>query len=199
MSRKIALHRVDIPLPCTASWEKMTGNARVRHCGECNKNVYNLSAMREAEATALLESHGEGEVCVRFYRRQDGTVLTSDCGGGNLPAPVPKAWGKLPGLGGMALAALAATGCAPRVVPPPPDNVVFASIVEPAGYTMGVPEVQVASLPQEPQILMGAPVVRAAVVEALPEPTPPPPVEAVLPMEPPTQEPAEAPPEQPSI
>jgi hypothetical protein len=35
--------------------------------------------MRRDEATALLQQAGKGRVCVRFYRRADGTVLTQDC------------------------------------------------------------------------------------------------------------------------
>ncbi|HEY0062420.1 MAG TPA: hypothetical protein VGC21_09885, partial [Telluria sp.] len=53
----IALHRISIASPCTASWDLMQGDERVRHCGDCNKNVFNLSAMPEAEAATLLASH----------------------------------------------------------------------------------------------------------------------------------------------
>jgi hypothetical protein len=41
-------------------------------------NVYNLSAMTRAEAEQLI-MNSEGRVCARFYRRQDGTVVTKDC------------------------------------------------------------------------------------------------------------------------
>jgi hypothetical protein len=45
----------------------------------CKKNVYHLSNMSRAEAEALLEEH-EGRVCVRFYQREDGSILTEeDC------------------------------------------------------------------------------------------------------------------------
>jgi len=40
--------------------------------------VYNLSAMTQSEATALVNKT-EGRLCVRFYRRPDGTMLTRDC------------------------------------------------------------------------------------------------------------------------
>jgi hypothetical protein len=72
------LDRITIASPCSASWDDMVGDDRVRFCGKCEKNVYNLSSMESAEAEALLREH-EGNVCVRLYRRQDGTVLTSDC------------------------------------------------------------------------------------------------------------------------
>jgi hypothetical protein len=56
----------------------MSGDERVRHCAQCHLNVYDLSAMTRAEAEALIEE-AEGSLCVRLYRRADGTVLTADC------------------------------------------------------------------------------------------------------------------------
>src|ERR687894_3288947 len=56
----------------------MTGDERVRFCGECGLNVYNLSAMTRREAEALVTS-AEGRLCVRYYRREDGTILTRNC------------------------------------------------------------------------------------------------------------------------
>lgn len=56
----------------------MSGDDRVRYCGECRLNVYNLSGMSRRDATELIQLV-EGRLCVRFYRRKDGTLLTSDC------------------------------------------------------------------------------------------------------------------------
>jgi hypothetical protein len=56
----------------------MVGDDRVRFCEHCAKNVYNLSAMPRQEAEGLLFAK-EGKVCVRLYKRADGTVLTNDC------------------------------------------------------------------------------------------------------------------------
>lgn len=67
-----------IASPCKAPWDEMDGDARVRFCRECEQSVYNLSAMSEMEARRLVAER-EGRLCVRFYRRRDGTVLTSDC------------------------------------------------------------------------------------------------------------------------
>jgi hypothetical protein len=66
-----------IASPCRANWDEMTGDTRVRYCGLCKKNVYDLRHMTRAESEALLRS--EGEACVRMARRADGTVVTSDC------------------------------------------------------------------------------------------------------------------------
>ena len=72
------LENIHVAAPCPADWNKMLGNNRVRHCGECNLNVYNLSEMTRKEAERLVRNH-EGRLCVRFYRRADGTILTQNC------------------------------------------------------------------------------------------------------------------------
>jgi len=57
----------------------MVGDERVRHCAECNLNVYNLSAMTERQVQALIAESSGKRLCTRFYRRADGTILTQDC------------------------------------------------------------------------------------------------------------------------
>lgn len=64
--------------PCPVSWEAMPGTSRVRFCAVCRKCVYNLSELKAEEAEALVLEK-EGQLCVRFYERDDGTVMTSDC------------------------------------------------------------------------------------------------------------------------
>jgi hypothetical protein len=76
--RASLLEDVRIASPCSASWDAMTGDDRVRFCGQCQKNVYDLSALSRGEAETLLAER-EGSICVRLYRRADGTVLTADC------------------------------------------------------------------------------------------------------------------------
>jgi hypothetical protein len=87
----------------------MVGNDRVRFCGQCEKNVYDLSAMtlREAEdfvQTALVEGDG---ACIRFFRRVDGTILTADC-----PEGVARKRRRLKVLGIAAGSAAALMACA---------------------------------------------------------------------------------------
>ena len=77
-SRTVPLEKIRIATPCPARWEEMAGDDRVRFCGTCRKNVYNLSALPRAEAEALVAGH-EGRMCALLYRRTDGTVLTADC------------------------------------------------------------------------------------------------------------------------
>ena len=56
----------------------MIGDERVRFCGQCELNVYNLSAMSTLEAESLI-ARTEGRLCVRYYRRKDGSIITQDC------------------------------------------------------------------------------------------------------------------------
>ncbi len=70
--------KLKVASPCSADWESMSGTERVRFCALCRKNVYNLSQMSLDEAHELL-AEKEGRVCVRFFQRADGTVLTEDC------------------------------------------------------------------------------------------------------------------------
>ncbi len=72
------LNNIKVASPCSANWDEMYGTERKRLCGDCNMNVYNLSAMTRAEAESLI-MNAEGRVCARFYRRTDGTVITKDC------------------------------------------------------------------------------------------------------------------------
>ena len=72
------LDNIKIASPCSMNWDEMFGDNRKRFCGECKLNVYNLSDMSESEAENLLVET-EGRLCVKYYRRADGTVLTKDC------------------------------------------------------------------------------------------------------------------------
>lgn len=74
----IDLNAIRVAKPCSADWAAMSGDEQVRHCQQCNLNVYDLSALSADEARGLIEKH-EGRLCVRFYRRRDGTMLTRDC------------------------------------------------------------------------------------------------------------------------
>lgn len=72
------LNNIRIASPCSADWNEMYGNERKRFCGDCKLNVYNLSDMSRMDAEELLR-RSEGRLCVRYYRRADGTILTDDC------------------------------------------------------------------------------------------------------------------------
>jgi hypothetical protein len=73
-----SLNKVKVAAPCQAKWERMTGSHRVRFCAQCNLNVYNLSEMTRDQAESLITA-SEGRLCVRFYRRRDGSIIIQDC------------------------------------------------------------------------------------------------------------------------
>lgn len=77
-ARLPVLDGIRVATPCTADWNQMVGDERVRACSLCNKNVYNLSSMTRAEAEAAILER-EGRLCVRYYQRADGTILLRDC------------------------------------------------------------------------------------------------------------------------
>jgi hypothetical protein len=78
MGTKIPLEQISVASPCTVSWAAMAGDDQARFCGQCEQHVYNLSEMTHAEAEALVMKH-EGKLCVRFFARFDGSMMTKDC------------------------------------------------------------------------------------------------------------------------
>jgi hypothetical protein len=72
------LANLKVAAPCAASWDAMTGDAQVRHCGDCKQDVYNLSEMTRDEAEQTIAARA-GKLCVRYYQRADGTILLKDC------------------------------------------------------------------------------------------------------------------------
>ena len=75
---RFSLDVIDVASPCNAAWDGMQGDDRVRFCSQCRLNVYDLSSMSRDEAERMVVER-EGRLCVRFFRRADGTVLTQDC------------------------------------------------------------------------------------------------------------------------
>jgi len=67
-----------IAAPCSIPWESMEGDERQRNCSGCSRIVYNISDMTRTEAEDFLRANGTSQ-CMRFFRRQDGTIMTDDC------------------------------------------------------------------------------------------------------------------------
>ena len=109
----IALTDVRIGFQCKQRWEDMVGDDRVRACRGCDRPVFNLSEMTRAEAEAVLATRGITP-CVRFYRRADGTVMTSDC-----PSGAPR---RRLAVVASSLAATATLAAAPAFAQPSPDS-----------------------------------------------------------------------------
>ena len=159
----IPLETIQIARPCHADWDAMTGDAQVRHCGDCRLNVYNLSEMTHAQAEAVILKH-EGHLCVRLYTRADGTVLTQDCPVG-LRAFRLNVARKLSWAAALALSCLtglwrgetahavtttaakpapkaaapARPAAKPHVAPSPPPVLMGKPMLPPQGWTMGAP------------------------------------------------------------
>lgn len=76
--KKVKLDEVSIAAPCPMNWDAMEGDNRVRFCSLCQLNVYNISEMPRREAEKLIESQND-QLCLRLYRRHDGTLITADC------------------------------------------------------------------------------------------------------------------------
>lgn len=73
------LDNIRVASPCPANWDEMNGNDRVRFCGECQLSVYNLSGMTRMEAEHLISNAEGGRLCVRYYKRADGSIITQNC------------------------------------------------------------------------------------------------------------------------
>lgn len=78
MKTKSPLDLIKIAAPCGADWNAMRGTDSRRFCTMCRMNVYNIANMTREEAEDLFFEN-EGRICVRLYRRDDGTVMTENC------------------------------------------------------------------------------------------------------------------------
>src|SRR5262245_55014913 len=72
-----------ISSPCPVSWETMTGGNKVRFCGQCRLNVYNLAVMSPREIDGVLKK-STGRLCGRLYVRPDRTATLQDCPKGSV-------------------------------------------------------------------------------------------------------------------
>jgi hypothetical protein len=58
------LDDIRIATPCDVAWDTMAGTDRVRYCGQCRLNVYDVSQMTATDAAALIRRgspDGQGE------------------------------------------------------------------------------------------------------------------------------------------
>jgi hypothetical protein len=112
-NRRTVLDVIEVREPCTASWESMRGDERVRFCTHCQKHVHNLSAMPRDEAERLACEQA-GRLCVRFEQAPgSGAVVTLDYRPAKPPRRRGLFWATL-GVAG-ALAAAAPNGIYSRV------------------------------------------------------------------------------------
>jgi hypothetical protein len=77
MARNVRLEDITFTFRCQETWTDMAGSDTLRHCGHCDKDVYDLSALTRTDAETLLQKT-RGKICVRMYRTADGRVITAD-------------------------------------------------------------------------------------------------------------------------
>jgi hypothetical protein len=136
------LEDIRFATPCTASWNEMPGDDRVRWCPACSRAVYNIAAMTSTEAAALIANR-EGRLCARLFRRDDGTVVTSDCPAVAIEAPPvfgPKSRLRRTKALAIVLVALLLvwSGTSAREAPPPGAGVSWEDWVHWAAVTLGL-------------------------------------------------------------
>lgn len=131
------LEGVRVAAPCPADWEKMVGDERVRFCGQCSLHVYNLSGMTKREAEGLV-ANSEGRLCVRYYSRADGSILTRNC-----PVGLRALKQRVSRVAGAALSAVigffAGLGLNFGLTPAPTHHV-MGEMAAPVGLTRTLPE-----------------------------------------------------------
>lgn len=140
------LDNLHIASPCHASWDAMTGDDQARFCKSCNKNVFNLTMMTRAEAEKLIRVK-EGNLCVRYSQREDGTILTQDCPVGleRAKQSALRPWRAFAaGIAAVLAALTSLLGIAPRAVAQPPIDThsrVVKGEAAPSVTMMGGPQV----------------------------------------------------------
>jgi hypothetical protein len=78
------LDTIRIASQCPMKWEEMRtaddeGGERRRFCDHCSLHVHNIAGLTRSEAERMLHEAAGGRLCVRLFRRTDGTILTRDC------------------------------------------------------------------------------------------------------------------------
>jgi hypothetical protein len=103
------LNEIQIDLPCRETWSGMKGDHRVRHCHRCNQSVTDLSQLTDDEAAALITG-SEGRICLRVWRRRDGSVVTRD--GHRWTQRLLSSWQRVVGIASF-FGFLGLSGCTP--------------------------------------------------------------------------------------
>lgn len=74
-SRQEKFAQLKVISPCEASWEEMDGNHQKRHCGSCNKHVFDFAHMAPKQVEAMVSAK-KGNLCARITRDANGTLVT---------------------------------------------------------------------------------------------------------------------------
>lgn len=154
----IELPNLRIGFACKQRWEDMVGDDRVRACGGCDRPMFNLSAMMREEAERVLATRGLTP-CVRFYRRPDGTLVTTDC-----PTGARREGRRLAVVASsLAAGAALATPSSTRAEPPPDTTVATPGSIGHATATDPTQTTPVEPVVLDREMVMGIPVSRTFV------------------------------------
>lgn len=87
----VVLRDIRIASPCSADWDRMCGDDRVRFCPECQLNVYNFSAMTPAEVETVAPPARAASVpLVPAHRRHHADAELSRRFTGSHPSHFPR-------------------------------------------------------------------------------------------------------------
>ena len=75
MFSKEVLDQIKIDSPCTADWDAMIGNDRVRFCSHCSLSVHHLDRITRKQALRLI-TRSRGRLCLRYLAGPDGRPAT---------------------------------------------------------------------------------------------------------------------------
>ncbi len=147
-----SMRRLSVENPCSAAWDQMSGTERARRCPSCDQDVQNLSAMTEAEATAVLLLFGAEKLCVRFEHDASGEIQHAPPAPRRaLPMAPPRA------TSGLIAAALGVAACAPSAPVAPPPEVAHQPSRPIAAVAVDPPETSARSTPPPIAGVLGFP------------------------------------------
>lgn len=122
MAKKDLFDSIDVPEPCSQSWEAMKGGDQSRFCDSCEKDIYNLSEMTRREAKKLIFQSKES-VCIRLEKDTRGKVKT-------LKKQLHQITRRLPIAAGVLAASLTMTSAADAQRRPPVGKVALNNILD---------------------------------------------------------------------
>ena len=73
------VEKIVIQAPCQVGWDEMAGDDMIRFCGQCKKNVHNLSTLPDDRLAEVLAERKIKETCVIMSKDKNGRVRFDNC------------------------------------------------------------------------------------------------------------------------
>ena len=73
------VEKIVIQAPCQVGWDEMAGDDMIRFCGQCKKNVHNLSTLPDDRLAEVLAERKIKETCVIMSKDRNGRVRFDNC------------------------------------------------------------------------------------------------------------------------